>query len=412
MKKRHKVYLKLNVISLVFIAISFISVTLAWFAYSGLASVSTEVGVKAWYIELSKDNQTVSNDIVISLDDIYPGMNTVNEKVKISNLGDSDASVNYSLVSARILGALKDDYIVDGTNIKSDYVEDVLSHNYPFHLNISLSKNYILSKGEESYFEVSISWPLDSDNDSLDSYWGSEAYKFQKSEEEKHSLDSNYQIRPSIKVVISVTAEQYMDDPSSSDPRFNKGDIVLYDIINNKKCSTLSDTFISTYVIDNNNKLGDETVTLLPNPIGNYLSGSYSDYNSLYNQTIASWNVNTRPLVVDDLLNIVSKDVMSSLLIRNNISDQIIGNLNYNTRISTELNLATSYNGYYNYSNSSFNYLSSNTCFWTNTNYNDTKAFASKRIDLDNSKIYGEDKQEQCNIIPIILASKVNLEND
>jgi hypothetical protein len=41
------------------------------------------VGVKAWYIEFEKNGQAVSNDIVISLDDIYPGMNPVNETVNI-----------------------------------------------------------------------------------------------------------------------------------------------------------------------------------------------------------------------------------------------------------------------------------------------------------------------------------------
>ena len=42
MNRIHKAYIKINIISLFFIAISSISVTLAWFAYSGLAKVSTE----------------------------------------------------------------------------------------------------------------------------------------------------------------------------------------------------------------------------------------------------------------------------------------------------------------------------------------------------------------------------------
>jgi hypothetical protein len=90
------------------------SVTLAWFAYSGLADVSTEIGVKAWYIELDKNGEEVSNDIVISLPEIYPGMTTVNEVVNIKNLGDSDAQVKYSIVSARILDNTSDNYVVDG----------------------------------------------------------------------------------------------------------------------------------------------------------------------------------------------------------------------------------------------------------------------------------------------------------
>ena len=71
----------------IFIVLSFISVTLAWFAYSGLSNVSTVVDVKAWYITLEKNGEEISNDIVISLSEIYPGMETLDEVVKIKNLG-------------------------------------------------------------------------------------------------------------------------------------------------------------------------------------------------------------------------------------------------------------------------------------------------------------------------------------
>ena len=54
-KKRRRSYLKLNIMSLFFTAVSFISVTLAWFAYSGLVTTQTEVNVKAWYIEFNKN---------------------------------------------------------------------------------------------------------------------------------------------------------------------------------------------------------------------------------------------------------------------------------------------------------------------------------------------------------------------
>ena len=94
MDRKHKAYLKLNVMSLFFIAVSSISVTLAWFAYSGIAKVSTEVDVQSWLIEFEKNNTTVSNDIVISLDDIYPGMEIMHETIKIKNKGGfSHASI-------------------------------------------------------------------------------------------------------------------------------------------------------------------------------------------------------------------------------------------------------------------------------------------------------------------------------
>ena len=65
-KSRRRSYIKLNILSLFFTAVSFISVTLAWFAYSGLVTTQTEVNVKAWFIEFNNKGNAVSNDIVIS----------------------------------------------------------------------------------------------------------------------------------------------------------------------------------------------------------------------------------------------------------------------------------------------------------------------------------------------------------
>lgn len=408
MKKRYGAYLKLNLMSIFFIAVSFISVTLAWFAYSGLSKVSTEVGVKAWYIELEKNGETVTNDIIISLSEIYPGMEPVDEIVKIKNLGDSDAQVNYSIVSARILDAIEDNYVVDEETTSSEYVEDSLSHEYPFHININLSKNYALSKGDESYFEVSISWPLDADNDSQDSKWGTAAHLFQENEEQLKNADPHYQIRPAIQVIISVTAEQYLKVATSSDIQYNLGDIILFDAVNNIACSEISSTCLKTYVIDVNNTLGDEKVTLLPDPMGNYENVTYDNYNNAYEVITNAWTVDKRLLEVKDILDIISDDVMNSFLIRESLSDFIIGNLKYGNRINTEINRAITYDGYYSFINERFGYLASNNCYWTSSEYNANKAFAIRKLD-DISKIYGENKTTTCNVIPVIEASKANL---
>ena len=46
MKRRYKTYIKINFISLILVVLSFISITMAWFAYSGLSKVATEIRVK------------------------------------------------------------------------------------------------------------------------------------------------------------------------------------------------------------------------------------------------------------------------------------------------------------------------------------------------------------------------------
>ena len=174
MLDKYKKYAKMNIISLFFIAASFMSVTLAWFAYSGLTDVQTEIGVKAWYIKFDKVGQKMdSNNLVISLDDVYPGMEPKSERVKISNLGDSDAQISYTVLAARLLDENLEQTITDSYEL-----EDKLSHDFPFHININLSKDHAMSGGDESEFVVSISWPLDSGQNDKDSEWGSESYKY------------------------------------------------------------------------------------------------------------------------------------------------------------------------------------------------------------------------------------------
>ena len=405
MKLRYKKYLKIYMIPIIFIATSFIFTTFAWFAYSGLRKVSTEVDVKAWYIELSKSGEVVTNDIVITLDDVYPGMETVDEIVNIENKGDSDAKLSYKIVSARIL-----DSSIDGEALENNqFLSDSLSHDYPFHVNIDLSKNYIASGGDSSTFEVSVSWPLDSGNDNLDSLWGTNAYNFQHGEQRRLIEDPNYEVRPAIQIVISIAAEQFIDTNTSSDMRYPLGSTILYDVLLNKKCQAVSNTCLSTTVIDTNNTLGDVNVTLLPSLYGNYSNSTFSDYATTLDSYTSTWAAPTRALTVNDLLHVVSKDVTNTLLNSDNISPQIVGNLSYGTRINTEIARGVNVNGYYTFMNDKFNYLDHSGCYWTNTEYNTNNAFAFGRLNELKSEIYGKSKSEECKVIPVIIAPKNNL---
>lgn len=405
MERKHKLYFKLNLFSIFFIAVSFISMTLAWFAYSGLSTVETEIDVKAWYIEFEKDNNTVSNDIVISLSEIYPGMDTISEEVTINNLGDSLAEIDYEITSARILDT---EYSTDN-NIDSEYIEDQLSHNYPFNINIALEKNYVREGGDTSMFNVSISWPLDSDNNEADSYWGTEAYKFQLNENKKYENDSSYQPRTSIKIVISVNATQHLNTLESVDTKYKMGNLVLYDIANNRSCNTLGGTCIKTHVITEKSLIGDDTIKLLPNVYDTYLESTFDNYNSTLQSLVSTWNVKTEALTVDDLLNVISKDVFNSQLVRDGLSNSIIGNLKYENRMTTELSKAIKYNGYYSYDATLFDYLISSKCYWTSSSYNETNAFAFTKIDNKSGKIYPNMKTSTCSVVPVIIAPKSNI---
>lgn len=418
MDRKHKALLKINVMSLFLIAVSFISVTLAWFAYSGLSKISTEIDIQSWLIEFEKGDSTVSNNMVISLNDISPGMETMHESIKIKNKGDSDAKLSYSIASVRIL-----DEEIDLKNINQEYLKDKLSHEYPFSININLSDNFVLSKGEDAEIELSISWPLDSpnytidgveiDSNIIDSEWGNLAYQFELEEAKKYQEDPTYQIRPAIKIVINAKAEQIIESDESSDINYPLGKMILYDVENNVKCGTLGGSCIRTHVIDINNKVGDNTVSLLPDLLSSYESGSYDEYDNLFTSTIKNWNVNVRELKLENILKIISKDINNSLIIRENFSDSVIGYLNYENRIDNIINNTILYNGYYSFLNQEYDYLVTSKCYWFKKEYNTDKVFALTKIDDLNSKIYGkekniieEDENSKCSVVPVIIALK------
>ncbi|HHX33479.1 MAG TPA: hypothetical protein GX713_04575 [Mollicutes bacterium] len=403
MKGQFKKHLKINFMSLFLMSISFISVSLAWFAYSGIIGVSTDIDINSWYIELSKDGEPVSNKMVISLTDLYPGMQPMNERIVIKNKGDSHAQISYSVISARILD--EDSYKPEDMDITSEYVQDLLSYGYPFSINMELSKRYVLSGGEDSVFEISISWPLDSGNDEADSIWGRKAYEFIKSEEDKRNIDSDYQIKPSIQVEISVIAEQFIEDETTPDVRYNLGDEILIDVINNTRCDTLSETCIKTNVIDVNNLISNETVTLLPTPYNNYNLSNFFNYEEAIN-----WNVRTRSLTLDDILKVISNDINNSLIKSPNLSDRIIGNYKNEIRLENILTDVKEKEGYFTFSNERFNYLNSVNCFWTNTEYNESLGYAIVKEDELRSIIYGKPKEEECHVIPVIEVDKNILE--
>lgn len=408
MNKKVKLYLRLNLVSIFFIVVSFISLTLAWFVYSGLSTVHTEVNVKAWYIEMKKDGQEVFNDITITMDDIYPGMEPKEEEVKIKNLGDSDAQVNYNIISARILD--KDTYTI-GDELTSEFVEDQLAHKYPFHINIDLSKRYVSAQTDETIFKVSISWPLDSGQDELDSQWGNDAYQFKISEQAKKSADKNYQILAAIKLDISLKAEQYMQsDYTNSDMDYRLGKEVLYDVNLNDFCDTVGGSCIRANVIDTNNTIADTTVTLLPKISENSTSTDYTTINNSYEIQIQgeNWTAASRILNIKDILNIISKDITSSVISIPNLSDVVIGNLKYGNRIDTVVNNTISKSGYFKFLNK-FTYLYSNECYWLR-DFDENgveRIFSVQPFNEEMMKI-SSDTTQKCKVLPVIIANKPN----
>lgn len=405
-KRRRKSLLKLNLVSLFFTAVSFISVTLAWFAYSGLVTTYTEVDVKSWYIEFNKKGKAVSNNIVINLDEIYPGMDIMSEVIDIKNGGDSAAMIDYKIKSVRILN---DNLEPDNTG----KLEDELAHSYPFKINMALSNTYAGAINGKGKFIVSVSWPLDplgTEDADRDSVWGAKAYQFQQAEALAASKDSNYQARSSVEIVLSLEAIQYVGEGNAPDSRYPLGKIMLYNPVDNIPCDTVGGNCLKTYIIDENNKMSDGSVTLLPDLSGNYLieknSVIYSDFSTLYGDYTSGWTSIHRSLNVTDLINIVSNDVISSMMVGTDISSRLIGFVDYGTRVNTVINNAKSNNAYFRFKNETYPYLVAPSCYWLEDEYDTNRHFAFVKADESYTKIYPESLSNSCRVVPLIEVSK------
>lgn len=412
-KRKRRSMLKLNLVSLFFTAVSFISVTLAWFAYSGLVTTETEVNVKAWYIEFNKQGTAISNNIVISLDDIYPGMDVMSEVIDIKNNGDSSAMIDYKIKSVRILD---EEFTLDDNG----NLEDELSHKYPFHINMALSNRFANAKIGTGKFTVSVAWPLDTESelvktedygDAADTSWGTKAYQFQKNEADALAKDSSYQVRSSIEIIISLEAVQYIGEGDVPDTRYPLGKTILYDPVANKRCDSLEGDCITTYVIDKNNSLVAAEVNLLPDLSSVGTEVTYADYDGVMNSYDTDWASVTTPLSVKHLIPVISNDVVSSVMVGSDISNQLIGFVNSEARLNTTINNAVAYQGYFRFKNESFPYFSSSTCVWLNDSYGVGNQFALVKADELYSKIYpsGMTNDIECNAVPVITVSKNNL---
>jgi len=357
------------------------------------------------FLRHKQDNNKVSNDIVIDLSNIYPGMDSVSEKIDIKNLGDSDAVVNYSILSARMF-----DEELDITSYSKGLLEDKMAHDYPFHINVGLSKKFVRgAKNDVSSLDVTVTWPLDSDNDKLDSEWGSRAYAFQKSEDDRANKDNNYQARSSIKLVISLKAEQYLTDDESIDMLYTAGDEILYDVVTGKKCSSISSTCLKTYVLDVDSKVGAKDISLLPDLFNSYTSGSFDNYSSLLSSAKSGWNVTTRGLRAKDLVHIISSDYSNSFFVRERLSDEVVGNMDYPGRVEKEVLRAKEKNGSFRFRNDKYPYLATSKCYWLEDEYDTNGGFALVKVDDTVSKIYKEAKSSNCSVVPVITVPKSSI---
>ena len=163
----------------------------AWFVYITKVDTSITAKVRSWNVMFQVHDNNISSEVTFEVGEIYPGMDDYNDYASIVNTGESIGSVYFTIKSVQIFNDVytDDDY----TN---EELIDMLANDYPFQIDVGLTSN-IVNPGNTEVFSVDVTWPYESGNDELDTYWGHVAYEYMNT----HNTDT----------CISITAEIRVD---------------------------------------------------------------------------------------------------------------------------------------------------------------------------------------------------------
>ena len=189
---------------LILLAVMLIVTTYAWFYVDKDVSVGNIRGVVTeWDVEYSIDDVVITTEeVVIACDEFYPGMPEFTKKIKTSNKTETGADIKYELKSVKIFGVEKlDELKANGNVTEAGTTTNVFSkEEYPFNAGFSYDTDVIGgidpitgNPTPNSHAELTVfaNWSYErqsasktkAENDTLDTYYGEEAYEYYQNEE-------------------------------------------------------------------------------------------------------------------------------------------------------------------------------------------------------------------------------------
>src|SRR5574344_216254 len=180
----------------------------AWFIYANQVENNVSVHVRSWKILLEVADHEISSDYEFNVDDMYPGMTDYSQSIQVFNKSEMDAEIVYTILEANILG---DDITTQegvlaaggtptGSEPTSAALINKLATEYPFKISFGIGETTIQSGTGETEYNLSVKWPFESGNDSLDTKWGNKAYDYKSANPSSPSI--------TMKVRIKVTQKE------------------------------------------------------------------------------------------------------------------------------------------------------------------------------------------------------------
>ena len=185
-KKFFKILKRVKLSTLIMLIILFSFGTYSWFLFATKVSTGLTAHVTAWKFKFTVDDQESEKQIYIDLKTIQPGMQDYVKTVKVTNTGEIDGELEYQIKRIEALGRI---YETSDT-VTSDDLLNIMKNDFPFKLDVTVDNstgNVIPVNGSKDV-TIKVTWPLDSQNDELDSYWGMQAYEFYKQHPNENSV--------------------------------------------------------------------------------------------------------------------------------------------------------------------------------------------------------------------------------
>ena len=205
------IFKRTRITTILLLLITFASSTFAWFIYATKVSTGITAHIEAWNILFTNEDNSVEEYVNFYIPNLYPGMEDFNDSISAYNLGERSAEISYEIVSTRILSTT---YNIEGGSYSSAQMESILANNFPFRTTFSLTNTTLETNSGNTTFSINVTWPFESNNDALDTYWGNQAYTY----------SANNPGVPSIEIVVKISAVQTStDDSSNPDNQQNQG---------------------------------------------------------------------------------------------------------------------------------------------------------------------------------------------
>ena len=189
------IFKRTRITTILLLLVTFASSTFAWFIYATKVATGITAHIEAWNILFTNDDNSLEEYVNFYIPELYPGMEDFNDSINAYNLGERNAEISYEIVKVRILNI---DYNIEGGSYSSALLESILANNYPFKTTFNLTNTNLSSTSGTTTFSINVSWPFESNNDELDTYWGNQAYTYA----------SNNPDSPSIEIVVKISAIQ------------------------------------------------------------------------------------------------------------------------------------------------------------------------------------------------------------